>query len=33
MAKQEICDSPVQTRKKEAASKSYKAQAKVGVAK
>jgi hypothetical protein len=33
MAKQEMCDSPTQTRKKEAASKQFKAQAKVGAAK
>jgi hypothetical protein len=33
MAKQEMCDSPIQTRNKEAASKPLKAQAKIGVAK
>jgi hypothetical protein len=33
MAKQEISDSPIQTRKKEAASKPFKAQPKVGAAK
>jgi len=33
MAKQEACDSPIETSKKEAASKALKAKANVGVAK